>query len=74
MNNFLCKGGAGREALATSLCYALTVLMSLESLHPSCCQWIGLNPEQSFAVSALIATISMFFGTFIWTRRRIKII
>ncbi len=69
MNKFLHKSSPRRAALATSLCYALTVLMSLEALHPSCCQWLGMTPEQSFALSALIATLSMFCGTWIWTRR-----
>jgi len=68
MCKLFCKGGAERAALATSLSYALTVLMGLEALHPSCCQWTGMNPEQSFGLSAIIATISMFVGTFIWTR------
>ena len=69
MTSSLCTGSAKRQGLAISLCFSLAVLMGLEALHPGGCQWMGLDPEQSFALSTFIATISTFFGTFIATRR-----
>jgi hypothetical protein len=68
MNNALCTGSSSRNGLAVSLCFAATVILSLEALHPGCCAWMGLNSEQSFTFSACLATFEMFLGTFILTK------
>lgn len=68
MNAILCKGGPERGSLAISLCFASAVLLSLETLHSNSCAWMGLNADQSFALSATLATLSIFMATLILGR------
>ena len=68
MNTILCKGGSNRDRWAISLCFASATLMSLEASRPSACAWMGLNADQSFALSATFATLSVFLATFLLSR------
>jgi hypothetical protein len=63
-----CSGGTGRGRWAVGLCFASTVIMSLEALHPNACAWLGMNPEESYAISAILATASAFMAAFILTQ------
>lgn len=57
-----------RNRLAVSLCYSSALLLSLEALHPGSCTWMSLDANQSFALSATLATVSMFVATLLLTR------
>ena len=69
MDKILCTGSASRDTWAVSLCFASSLLMSVETLNPNACQWMGCTVEQSFMLSAGLATLSMFMGAFILMRR-----
>lgn len=68
MEKIVCKGGTQRSRWAVSLCFASATLSSLEALHPSDCVWMNMDANQLFALSAGIATLSMFMATFILTQ------
>lgn len=68
MTNNFCTDGTGRGRWAVGLCFASTVIMVLEALHPGECAWFGLNPEEYFAISATLATLSAFMAAFILTQ------
>lgn len=68
MKKILCKDTACRRSWAIGLSYASATLLSLEALHPSSCAWLGLDADQSFALSAVLATVSVLLGTLILVR------
>ncbi len=68
MEKILCKSSTQRSRWAVSLCFSSATLLSLEALHPGGCVWLGLNANQSFALSASLATASMFLASFILTQ------
>jgi hypothetical protein len=72
MNALLCNSNAQRERWAVSLCFSSAILSGLEALHSGSCAWMGMDNEQSYAISATLATVSMFLGAFILTKRSAK--
>jgi hypothetical protein len=64
---FLCNGSASRSRWAISLCFASTILLSIEATHPGTCAWLGLDADQSFALSSIFATLSGFVATYLLT-------
>jgi hypothetical protein len=64
----LCTGSQQRDRWAVSLCFSSALLTSLDALHSGGCVWANLSPQQYYAVDAIIATVSLFLGTFILTR------
>ena len=65
MEKVLCSGSSERTTWAVGLCFSSALLLSLEALRPNACAWMGFNSEQSFALSAALATVSMFMATFL---------
>ncbi|MFY9288040.1 MAG: hypothetical protein WAO98_06015 [Alphaproteobacteria bacterium] len=68
MANILCKGGVQRDQLAIAISFSSALLMSIEALHPGHCSWINLDPGQYYALSATLATVSTFLGSYILAR------
>ena len=69
MTSVLCRKSPARDALAVALCFSSASIMSLEALHGNSCLWLGLNADQTYALSAGIATASVFLGSFILAGR-----
>jgi hypothetical protein len=68
MKSILCKNSVERQSWAVGLSFASASLLNLEALHPGGCAWMGLAAEQSFALSATLATVSVLLGSLILTR------
>jgi len=68
MKDIFCNGSKTKDRWAVSLCYSAATLLGLEALHPGACAGLGLDAEQSFVLSAVLATLSIFLGTFIQSR------
>jgi len=68
MTTFFCKNTVDRKVLAVGLSYASATLMGLEAVHGGRAVLLHLNPEQTFALSAILATVSMFLGSVILAR------
>ncbi len=68
MTMSLNKNNTNRDRWAVSLCFSAAVLTGIQALRPNACEWMGFNADQSFALSATIATVCMFLATFILTR------
>lgn len=68
MTNSLYKDTQQSRRYAVSLSFAAATLTGLQASHHATCAWMGLNPDQSFALSALFSTVTVFLGFFILTR------
>jgi len=64
----MCKGGTQRDRWAVSLCFAAAILSALAALHPGSRAWMGMNADQSFGFSTILATVVIFLATFILSR------
>lgn len=68
MKKSASKDTAERKGWAVGLSFASASLLNLEALHPSICAWLHLNADQSFALSATLATVSVLLGSLILVR------
>jgi hypothetical protein len=58
-----------RQALAISLCYSAAILIGLEALHGNYGEWLGMNPQQTFTLSAIFVTVMIFIATYLLCQR-----
>ena len=68
MTKALCKDTLERRRLAVGISFASATLLSLQALHPGNCCLLNITPDQSFALSATLATLSVLFGSLILTK------
>ncbi len=68
MARILCKGGVERDKLAIAISFSSALLMTIEALRPGGCTFLNLDSGQYYALTATMATVSTFLGSYILAR------